>query len=46
MVSIRAVSGMVRAKPAPNAAAGLNAPGTDRARVSSTARMLAAAVKA
>jgi hypothetical protein len=46
MVSIRAVSGMVRAKSAPNAAAGLNAPGTDRARVSSTARMLAAAVNA
>ncbi len=46
MVSIRAVFGMVRAKSAPNAAAGLNAPGTDRARVSSTTRMLAAAVKA
>jgi hypothetical protein len=46
MASIRVVSGMVRAKPAPNAAAGLNAPLGDRVRVSSTARMLAAAVKA
>jgi hypothetical protein len=46
MVSIRVVSGMVRAKSAPNATAGLNAPRRDRVRVSSTARMLAAAVKA
>jgi hypothetical protein len=46
MVSIRAVYGMVRAKSAPNAAAGLNAPRRNRVRVSSTARMLAAAVKA
>ncbi len=46
MVSVRVVPGMVRAKSAPNAAAGLTAPDGDRASVSSTARMLAAAVKA
>jgi len=46
MVSIRVVPGMVRAKSAPNAVAGLSAPRGDRSRVSSTARMLAAAVKA
>jgi hypothetical protein len=45
-VSLRVVPGMVRAKSAPNAAAGLTAPDGDRASVSSTARMLAAAVKA
>jgi hypothetical protein len=46
MASIRVVSGTVNAKSAPNAAAGLSAPRGDRVRVSSTARMLAAAVKA
>jgi hypothetical protein len=46
MASIRVVPGMVRAKSAPNAAAGLTAPDAERASVSSTARMLAAAVKA
>jgi hypothetical protein len=38
--------GIVRTKSAPKAAAGLSAPDGDRARVSSTARMLAVAVKA
>jgi hypothetical protein len=45
-VSVRLVPGIVRAKSAPNAAAGLTAPCGARVRVSSTARMLAAAVKA
>jgi hypothetical protein len=39
-------AGIVRAKSAPDAAAGLTAPCGARVRVSSTARMLAAAVKA
>jgi hypothetical protein len=46
MVSIRVVFGTVKAKSAPNAAAGLSAPRGGWVRVSSTARMLAAAVKA
>src|SRR5580704_1795380 len=37
MVSVRLVPGMVRAKSAPNAAAGLTAPDGERASVSSTA---------
>jgi hypothetical protein len=45
-VSIRVVPGMVRMKSAPNAMAGLSAPRGDRVRASSTARMLAATVKA
>ena len=44
--SSRVVCGMVRMNPWPNAAAGLSDPRGDRVRVSSTARMLAAAVKA
>ena len=46
MVSIRVMFWIVKAKSSPNAAAGLNAPRRDRVKVSSTARMLAAAVKA
>jgi len=46
MVSIRVVPWIVKAKPAPNAAAGLNAPRIGLVKVSSTARMLAATVKA
>jgi hypothetical protein len=46
MVSIRVVFWIVKAKSSPNAAAGLIAPRRDRVKVSSTARMLAAAVKA
>ena len=44
--SVRVAWSIVRTKSAPNAAAGLNAPWSDRARVSSTARMLADAVNA
>jgi hypothetical protein len=43
---MRVVSLMLNAKSAPNAAAGLSAPLRDLSRVSSTARMLAAGVKA
>jgi hypothetical protein len=43
---MRAVSWMVRAKLAPNAVAGLSAPRADGPRVSSTARIAAAGVKA
>ncbi len=46
MVSIRVVPWIVKAKSAPDAAAGLSAPRGDRVKVSSTARMPAAAVKA
>ena len=45
-VSSLVVPAMVRMKSASNAVAGLSAPRRERARVSSTARTLAAAVKA
>jgi len=44
--SMRVVSSIVKAKSAPNAPAGVSAPGAIPLRVTSTARMLAAGVKA